>query len=208
MRPLSSGSRACTSSRSLDLAVNGFGVSFGNSSRFTGFRFNLVDQRVEEINGVNVTLWKPEENSYAVIRGISAGLYAPRAYVLSGISLGGFAVVAGSSLSGISVGGLAVVSEGELAGIAVGGFATVAEGSASGIMVGGLASVTEGSMSGISIGGLASVVEGSMSGISIGGLAGVAEGPLGYHGRRARKRRRGVIGGTPSAVSPVSPTGP
>lgn len=152
--PIEKKDRARSSRESLDLAVNGVGVSFGNSPRFTGLRFNLVDSRVEEINGINVTLWKPEENSFAVIRGISAGLYAPRADALSGISLGGFAVVAGSSLSGIAVGGLAVVSEGEMSGITVGGLAAVAEGSASGIMAGGLASVTEGPMSGISIGGL------------------------------------------------------
>jgi hypothetical protein len=172
--PIEQRDRDYSPRKSLDLAIHGVGVSFGNSPRFTGLRFNLVDSRVEEINGINVTLWKPGKNSDGVIRGIAAGLYSPRAGELSGISIGGLGVVAGSSLSGIAVGGLAVVSGGELGGIGIGGLATVAEGSAAGIMIGGLASVTEGALSGVSVGGLASVTEGTLSGISIGGLAAVA----------------------------------
>jgi hypothetical protein len=79
---------AGASRKSLDLAINGVGVSFGNSPRFTGLRFNLVDKGVEEIDGINITLWKTEENSHAVIRGVSAGLYAPRANELNGIQIG------------------------------------------------------------------------------------------------------------------------
>jgi len=174
--PIERGERACTSCRSLDLAINGFGVSFGNSTRFTGLRFNLVDRDVEEIKGINLTFWKPRENPNAVIRGITLGLVAPEADRIEGISAGAVAVVGGSGISGISAAGLAVVSDGGIAGMAFGGLATVAEGGAGGLVAGGLASVIDGRMTGACIGGLASVVEGSMTGLSFGGLASVTEG--------------------------------
>jgi len=176
--PIERGERACTSCRSLDLAINGFGVSFGNSTRFTGLRFNLVDRDVEEIDGTNLTFWKPGKNPDAVIRGIALGLIAPQGDRIEGISAGIAAVLGTSRIAGLSAAGLAVVSEGEINGIAIGGLATVADGGASGIISGGLASVVEGGMSGISFGGLASVAEGGMSGISFGGLASVAEGGM------------------------------
>lgn len=34
------------------------GISFGNSSRHDGLRFNWRDSDLELINGVNVTLWR------------------------------------------------------------------------------------------------------------------------------------------------------
>ena len=36
--------------QSLDLAVKGYGISFGNSRNFNGLCFNLRDSQVEEIN--------------------------------------------------------------------------------------------------------------------------------------------------------------
>ena len=59
--------------RSLDLGVNGYGISFGNSARWSGLRFNLVDRRVERVTGINLTFWKPGRNPDAVINGIALG---------------------------------------------------------------------------------------------------------------------------------------
>ena len=44
------------SPQSLDIPVKGYGISFGNSKKFTGFRLNFRDRQVREINGINVTL--------------------------------------------------------------------------------------------------------------------------------------------------------
>ena len=49
-------------SRSLDLAVDHVGLSFGNSPRHTGLRFNLRDENVRRINGINATFWMPGDS--------------------------------------------------------------------------------------------------------------------------------------------------
>ena len=57
--------------QSLDLAVRGFGLSLGNSSRFNGLRVNAVDHGVEQVNGFNLTAWNPHKNADAVYNGIA-----------------------------------------------------------------------------------------------------------------------------------------
>jgi hypothetical protein len=162
-------------SRSLDLMADDVGISFGNSKRVRGLRFNVRDEGVEEVIGLNLTLWKPGENPDAVMKGLLLGIYGPSADELHFLSIGLAAVEAHSLISGIAIGGGAVVCEGTFNGISVGGLANVA-GSMNGIALGGLANVAEGGMKGISLGGLANVAEGGMTGISLGGLANVAEG--------------------------------
>ena len=161
-------------SKSFDLMADGVGISFGNSKRVRGLRFNVRDEGVEEVFGLNFTLWKPGENSDAVMKGLLLGIYGPSADELNFISIGLASVEAHSLISGIAIGGGAVVCEGALNGISVAGLANVA-GSMNGITLGGLANVTEGSVNGITLGGLANVAEGRVSGITIGGLANVAE---------------------------------
>ena len=180
-------------SKSFDLMADGVGISFGNSKRVRGLRFNVRDEGVEEVFGLNFTLWKPGENSDAVMKGLLLGIYGPSAdelnfisiglasveahSLISGIAIGGGAVVCEGALNGISVAGLANVA-GSMNGITLGGLANVAEGSVNGITLGGLANVAEGSVNGITLGGLANVAEGSVSGITLGGLANVAEGSV------------------------------
>ena len=54
--------------QSLDIPVKGYGISFGNSKKFTGLRFNFRDKRVDRIDGMNITLWKADENEDALSR--------------------------------------------------------------------------------------------------------------------------------------------
>ncbi len=164
-----------SSPKSLDLMVNGVGISFGNSKRVIGLRFNIRDEGVEEVTGLNFTLWKPGENPDAVMRGLQLGIYGPSADELGILSVGIAAVHAYSRISGIAVAGGAVVSEGSIHGIALSGFANVADGGMFGISASGLANVATGGVNGIAIGGLANVAEGYMKGISIGGLANVSQ---------------------------------
>ncbi|MDA3860104.1 MAG: hypothetical protein PF445_02670 [Melioribacteraceae bacterium] len=42
---------------SLDIPSSNWGLSFGNSKNFNGFRFNYRDCDVETINGFNLTMW-------------------------------------------------------------------------------------------------------------------------------------------------------
>ena len=42
--------------QSLDLTVNDVGISIGDSRRVTGLRINYRDRRMEEVNGVNITV--------------------------------------------------------------------------------------------------------------------------------------------------------
>jgi hypothetical protein len=48
-----------TAAQSLDLTVNDVGLSLGDSRRVTGIRINFRDRRMEEVNGVNITVWSP-----------------------------------------------------------------------------------------------------------------------------------------------------
>jgi len=162
---------------SLDLGSHNSGISFGNSPVWNGLRFNFSDCGIKEINGINITLWKPERSPGSFVRGVALGL-APFAETIQGISLGLAAVVAEQELTGINIGGLAVVADGDIRGINVGGLATVASGNLMGINFGGLAVVSEGDLYGINFGGLAVVARGEMKGINFGGLAVVSENNL------------------------------
>ena len=81
-------------------------------------------------------------------------------------------------MSGVSVGGLAVVSEADLLGLAAGALAVVAERDIHGITAGGLAVVSSGRIRGLATGGLAVVAENGIDGAAIGGLAVVSQGAV------------------------------
>ena len=87
---------------SLDLAIKGYGLSLGNSKGINGIRINLVDNNVERINGLNITLWKPRRNPNAVINGASIGLVSTAAKEINGIAIG--TGVAGEKLNGVFFG--------------------------------------------------------------------------------------------------------
>ena len=63
----------------LVLGVGENGVCFGNSPRHNGLRFNWSDAGIEEINGFNLTLWKPAEQLSGTVNGLSLGVVAPGA---------------------------------------------------------------------------------------------------------------------------------
>ena len=160
---------------SLDLGVSEIGISFGNSSRWTGLRFNWSDQSLERIDGLNVTLWKPGDTVGGEVNGIAFGVLGPRAGRLRGVSLGLLGVLPERSAAGVTIAGLGVVSEGELLGLNVGLLGVVTEGRSVGVTLGGLGVVTEGGAFGINLAGLGSVSEGPVRGVSLAGLGIVSE---------------------------------
>lgn len=56
------------SHRSLDLAIDNYGISFGNSENFSGIRLNFRDCGIGQINGINLTSEKtiPPHSRYCL----------------------------------------------------------------------------------------------------------------------------------------------
>jgi hypothetical protein len=138
--------------QSLDIPVKGYGISFGNSKKFAGLRFNFSDKRVDRIDGMNITLWKADENEDAIMRGISLGII-PEAGEMGYIQLG-IGVVAEYQLSGLSIGILGAGSGRDMDGINIGGLGAGAGGSLTGINIGGLGAGAGQDVIGLNIGGL------------------------------------------------------
>jgi hypothetical protein len=138
--------------QSFDIPVEGYGISFGNSKKFAGLRFNFRDKRVDRIDGLNISLWKADENEDAIMRGISVGIM-PEAGDMGYLQLG-FGVAADYQLSGISIGIFGAGSGGDMDGINIGGLGAGAGGSITGINFGGLGAGAGKDIIGLNIGGL------------------------------------------------------
>lgn len=156
--------------QSLDIGYDETGISFGNSKRFSGLRFNLQDRGVESIKGANVTFWCAYDNNDAKVTGLSLGL-APEAGTLRGLQVGIVVVGASKKLCGVSVGFLAAGSGESVNGITIGGLASGAGERAGGILLGGLAAGAGEEMHGFAAGLLAAGAGEDVVGISVGGLA-------------------------------------
>ncbi len=173
--------------QSLDLGVRNTGLSIGNSERWNGVRVNWSDRRVEEINGINLTLWRARNNHDASVTGISLGLAGPEAGRLTGIQIGGGYVVADRELHGISLALVGVGSGDSGSGIMIAGLGAGAGDNMTGIAIGGLGAGAGDNMTGFSFGGLGAGAGDNMRGIAIGGLgagagdrmSGIAFGGLG-----------------------------
>ncbi|MBC8368194.1 hypothetical protein H8E52_12375 [bacterium] len=94
--------------QSLDLAYKDYGLSFGNSKKFTGLRINLVDRDVERITGLNLTFWNPGNNPTAVYNGMTLALIGTKSQHIDGIALSGIGVTATEKIRGIAAGTLGV----------------------------------------------------------------------------------------------------
>ncbi|MFO7979829.1 MAG: hypothetical protein R6V00_03220 [Candidatus Aminicenantes bacterium] len=156
--------------QSLDIPSKKWGISFGNSKEFTGLRFNIQDDGVQKINGINFTLWKPKkDNPDSVINGLSLGLM-PGGGHLRGIQLGLAGAGAETSLKGISVGLLGVGAGSDAMGINIGGIGAGVGGNMFGLNMGGLGVGAGEDLIGINIGGLGCGAGRDMKGINFGAL--------------------------------------
>src|SRR5687768_15872260 len=90
--------------QSLDLTVNDVGISIGDSRRVTGIRLNYRDRYMEEVNGINITVWTPYEENRGRVRGLALGLPATGAARLDGIGLGLVGLGVNRDFRGIGVG--------------------------------------------------------------------------------------------------------
>jgi hypothetical protein len=158
---------------SLDIPVKGYGLSIGNSTKFTGLRINFRDRYVEQINGVNITLWSAKNNQSAVVNGLSIGVM-PGAGELNGINLG-IGVGAEERLFGLNVGVIGIGAGGDVMGINIGGIGGGAGGNMQGINFGLIGIGAGGDLTGLNIGGIGTGAGGNLKGISI-GVIGVGSG--------------------------------
>jgi hypothetical protein len=180
----------------VNLTVNHWGLSFGNSQRVNGLRFNWSDAGLEQINGINITLWKPEKPMTGTINGLAIGFAGPGARTINGLAIGGGGVVTGRLMRGVALAGLGVVSNGDFEGIGISGLGVVANHDFVGFGFSGLGVVANGDFTGVSIAGLGAVANGRMRGVSValvgvvgnGGISGITVSGVGvvtngeYHG--------------------------
>lgn len=161
-------------SQGLNIPSSNYGISIGNSVRFSGVRFNFIDKNIERINGISFSIWNANNDDEITgsISGLTFGL--PMSYgsaYKNGISLALFGTGARNDLKGIHIGGLAAGAGEDMAGINIGGLAVGAGKNMQGISLSGLALGAGENMSGINIGGLATGAGKNMVGLNVGGLA-------------------------------------
>ena len=164
---------------SLDLGVADTGISFGDSPRWNGIRVNLVDEDVDDVRGLNLTLWRPSTRVGGRIAGLGVGVYGPRADELAGVHAGLWTVHANREFHGIGF-GLAGVSSGPdgsnrrgsgaMRGLMIGGVGLASGGDLTGVAVGGLGANVDSDLTGIAVGGLGMNVGRGVDGIAVGGL--------------------------------------
>jgi hypothetical protein len=173
--------------KSINFPTKKYGISIGNSYEFTGIRINFADENVKIINGLNVTFWlKRNENKYAVVNGISAGVIpiagkmgpvnlgllgtGTTANNLYGLTLGGFFVGSGGSIKGLTISGLLTMADGEnssISGIAISGIGIGAHKAINGFAFGGFAVGTDGKINGIASSLLYISAEKKIQGVAI-----------------------------------------
>lgn len=140
--------------QSLDLAVNGVGLSIGDSEEITGIRLNFRDYHMRRVTGINATIWMPYNERGGDVKGLALGLPLTGADNIEGIGYGILGVGANESIKGIVFGGLGAGAGQDVHGIAFGGLGVGAGRDLVGITAGGLGAGAGRDFRGISVGGL------------------------------------------------------
>ena len=156
--------------RSLDLTVGGVGISIGDSRRVNGLRLNFRDSRLDEVNGINATIWTPYRDGHGDITGLSLGLPATGGRRINGLVAAVFGAEITEDFGGISVAGLGMGVGRDAKGIIIGGLGGGVGGSVRGVTVGGLGAGVGQDVEGLAIGGLGFGVGGNAKGILLAGL--------------------------------------
>ncbi|HJQ18868.1 MAG TPA: hypothetical protein VJ867_00875 [Gemmatimonadaceae bacterium] len=161
--------------QSLDLTIHHTGISIGDSRFVRGIRLNFRDRHLEEVDGVNVTIWSPYEPATGVVNGAAIGLPLTGAREINGLGLGVFGVGADNDFTGLGFGGFGIGAGGNLRGIMIGGFGAGSGGNITGLTIGGFGAGSGGNVEGITIGGFGAGAGGNVTGLQIGGF-GVGSG--------------------------------
>ena len=156
--------------QSLDLTVNDVGISIGDSRRVTGLRMNFRDRRMEEVIGINATMWMPYEENQGIVRGLALGLPGTGARSIRGVAAALVGVGVHDDFRGIGVGGIGLGVGEDMRGLAAGGIGVGVGQNVRGAVIGGIGSGIGGNMSGLGIGGIGLGIGGNARGLLIGGL--------------------------------------
>jgi len=146
--------------KAVNIPLKKYGISFGNSSEFTGIRINLADKDIKRINGLNVTLWARKlkywsdnvQMQKSVVNGITTGII-PTCGTMNGINSGVLRVVAMKEMNGFCVSGFNLYSQGNINGVSFSGLITQCD-VFSGVLLSGIAGAGTGGINGLAIGGV------------------------------------------------------
>ena len=158
------------SAQSLDLMVNGVGLSIGDSEEVTGVRLNFRDGHMRRVTGINATIWMPYNGRGGDVKGLALGLPLTGGDNIEGIGYGILGVGANESITGIAFGGLGAGAGQDVKGLAVGGLGVGAGRDVVGITFGGLGAGAGRDFRGISMAGLGAGAGRDAVGIVFAGL--------------------------------------
>lgn len=181
---------ASVNAQVIDLTIQGTGLAIGDKPKMNGIRLNFRDRHLEEINGINATIWNPYTPARGTVNGVALGLPITGAARINGIGLGVLGVGVENSFTGIGLGGIGLGSGNDMRGIFIGGIGVGSGGKVEGLTIGGIGVGSGGALRGIQIGGIGVGGGGELSGISIGGIgvggggnvSGLAIGGIGVGG--------------------------
>ncbi len=159
---------------SLDLAVNGVGLSVGDSDTITGIRLNFRDDRMKRVNGINATIWMPHKDKGGDVYGYALGLPATGVDNLYGVGYGILGMGANRDIKGLAFGGLGAGAGRDIYGVAVGGLGVGAGRDVVGLMIGGLGAGAGQDLKGIIISGLGAGAGRDITGVVVSGVGGGA----------------------------------
>ena len=155
-----------------------WGIGFGNSTLFTGIRFNWADKDTERLNGILFNFWQTKQmEGTGVANGVNLGIPISTGNAKkNGVNVGILGMAAADRMTGINIGGAGVAAGDRLSGLNLGGLGLGAGGSVNGINIAGLGAGSGGNMNGFNFAVLGVGSGGNLSGINIGGLGAGAGG--------------------------------
>src|SRR5215831_16905047 len=124
------------SAQVIDLTVHGNGLAIGDKPKMNGVRLNFRDRQLEEINGINATIWGPYSPAKGTVNGVALGLPVTGAARINGVGLGVLGLGVENSFTGIGIGGVGVGGGQDLKGIFLGGVGVGAGGRVEGLTFG------------------------------------------------------------------------
>lgn len=187
MRPIRTARRAAVAAlflplslgaQGLDLTTHNNGIAIGDKPRVNGLRLNFRDRKLEEMNGINATIWSPYKPTKGRVTGLALGLPSTGAATVRGAMIGILGGGAEQSMTGVGIGGIGIGTGGDMTGVMIGGIGAGAGGNIKGITMGLIGAGGGGRMTGLQIGGIGVGGGGDLKGVSIGGIGAGSGGQI------------------------------
>ena len=104
----------------LDLTIDDVGIAIGDAPRVTGLRINFRDRYLEDVDGINLTVWTPYEAT-GDVKGIAIGVPTTGARNIDGLAVGVAGVGAEEAIRGIAIAPIGAGAGQEISGLLVAG---------------------------------------------------------------------------------------